>query len=121
MHFLRVIAFILIMVALFVNPLYLIGAGGAVFVSFMKPVRDEGEKAGYRAFLWDGNNALNKNDDNKICKINIMPRRRILSIACNSISEGVIVHCSKDNFNDVCMFIKKKFPDVDFVQEKMTE
>ena len=121
MHFLRVIAFILIIVALFVNPLYLIGAGGAVFVSFMKPARDEGEKAGYRAFLWDDNNALNKNDDNKICKINIIPRRRIVSIACNSISEGVIVHCSKDNFDDVCVFMKNKFSNVDFVQEKMSQ
>jgi hypothetical protein len=120
MHFLRVIAFILIIVALVVNPLYLIGAGGAVFVSFIKPAVDEGEKAGYRAFLWDGNNALNKNDDNKIRKINIIPRRRIISIACNSISEGVIVHCSKDNFNDVCVYMKKKFSDVDFVQEKMS-
>jgi len=121
MHFLRIIAFILIIVALFVDPFYLIGAGGAVFVSFMKPVVDEGEKATYKAFLWDENNALNKNDDNKIRKINIIPRRRIVYIACNSVVKGAILHCSKDNFDDVYIFMKEKFSDVDFVQEKMPQ
>ena len=119
MHFLRIIAFVLIIVALVVDPLYLIGAGGAVFVSFMKPAVDEGEKATYKAFLWDENNSLNKNDDNKIREINIIPRRRIVYIACNSVVKGAILHCSKDNFDDVCIFMKKKFPDVDFVQEKL--
>jgi len=119
MHFLRIIAVILIIVALVVDPLYLIGAGGAVFASFMKPAVDEGEKAGYRVFIWNGNNALNKNDDNKICKINIIPRRRIVYIACNSIVKGAILHCSKDNFEDVCHILKTKFPNVEYVQEKL--
>jgi hypothetical protein len=119
MHFLRVIAFILIIVALVVNPLYLIGAGGAVFVSFIKPAVDEGEKASYMAFLWDKDKVLDKNDDNKICKINIIPRRRIIYIACNRIVKGAIIHCSKDNFKEICFFMKEKFPDVDFVQEKL--
>jgi len=118
MHFLRVIAFILIVVALVVDPLYLIGAGGAVFVSFMKPAVDEGEKATYMECMWDKNEILDKKHDDKIYKINIIPRRRIIRIIRNR-GRGALLHCSKDNFQDVCDFLKEKFPNVEYVQEKL--
>lgn len=118
MHFLRVIAFVLIVVALVVDPLYLIGAGGAVFVSFMKPAVDEGEKATYMECMWDKNEILDKKHDDKIYKINIIPRRRIIRIIRNR-GRGALLHCSKDNFQDVCDFLKEKFPNVEYVQEKL--
>ena len=118
MHFLRIIAFVLIIVALVVDPLYLIGAGGAVFVSFMKPAVDEGEKATYMECMWDKNEILEKKHDDKIYKINIIPRRRIIRIIRNR-GRGALLHCTKDNFEDVCNLLKNKFPNVEYVQEKL--
>ena len=118
MHFLRIIAFILIIVALVVDPLYLIGAGGAVFVSFMKPAVDEGEKATYMECMWDKNEILEKKHDDKIYKINIIPRRRIIRIIRNR-GRGALLHCTKDNFEGVCNLLKNKFPNVEYVQEKL--
>ena len=119
MHFLRVIAFILIIVALVVDPLYLIGAGGAVFVSFMKPAVDEGEKATYMECMWDKNEILDKKHDDKIYKINVIPRRYIIEILCN-YSRGAQIHCTKDNFKEVCTILKERLPSVEYVQEKMS-
>jgi len=119
MHFLRVIAFILIVVALVVDPLYLIGAGGAVFVSFMKPAVDEGEKATYMECMWDKNDILDKKHDDKIYKINVIPRRYIIEIIYN-YSRGGEIHCTKDNFKEVCTILKERLPNVEYVQEKMS-
>jgi len=119
MHFLRIIAFILIIVALVVDPFYLIGAGGAVFVSFMKPEVDEGEKATYMECMWDKNDILDKKHDDKIYKINLIPRRYIIEIIYN-YSRGGEIHCTKDNFKDVCTILKERLPNVEYVQEKMS-
>ena len=113
---LRVIAVILIIVALLVNPIYLAGAGGAVFLSFMKPQQDVAEKALYIPYLWHEENLKDSDIKYKIHKITVCRGRRLVELRTKSLVGGDIF-CTKENFERVIAILKEKLPNAEYSEK----
>jgi len=111
---LRIVAIFLVIFALLVNPYYLIGAGSAIFLSFMKPQIDSGELALYKASLWKSKKSKKPN----YSKINIIAKRRIIYLELVDKSDGCPIFCNKDNFEEVVFLIKQFFPNAEYVQNE---
>jgi len=108
---LRVVAGLLIIFALLVNPYYLLGAGSAVFLSFMKPQIDDGEEALYMPFKWNSNKF-------KYTKINLVPSRLIVAFLSEDECEECIVFCTKENYQKIVNLVKQHLPDAEIVENE---
>jgi len=108
---LRVVAVILIIVAIIINPLYLIGAGSAIFLSFMKPQTDEGEPAVYGARYW-------KSKKYTFTRVNVIPGRRIIHLYTDKGCNRCPIFCTKENFDSVLSIVKEKLPDAEYVKNQ---
>ena len=108
---LRVVAVILIIVAIMINPLYLIGAGSAIFLSFMKPQTDEGERAIYEPCYW-------KLKEHPFTIVNVIPSRRIIYLDSENIQHCCPIFCTKENFDSVLAIVKEKLPDAEYVKNQ---
>ena len=107
MYFLRFVSIPLIIMALIIDPLLLAGAAGAVFLSFIRFPADEGERAEYIPTFW---NKPNIPEEEKICIVNIVAKRRIINILSSNGSYGAVIFCTEENFEEVKAYILKKFP-----------
>ena len=110
MYFLRFVSIPLIIMALIIDPLLLAGAAGAVFLSFMRFPADKGERASYIPVFWNESSGV---EEDIICAVNINPKRRIIDIHSNNLSNGALIFCTKDNFDEVKDFILKKLPNAE--------
>lgn len=108
---LRVVAVFLVIFALLVNPYYLIGAGSAIFLSFMKPQIDSGEEALYVPYLW---NSTKYN----FTKINLVPSRLIVAFLSEDKCEGCRVFCTKENYQQIVQLVKQHLPDAEIVENE---
>ena len=111
MYFLRFVSVPLIIMALIIDPLLLAGAAGAVFLSFIPFPADEGECIHYIPVFWDESNAP---EEKKICIVNISPKRRVIHVHSNNLSNGAVIFCTADNFSEVKAFILKKLPNAEY-------
>lgn len=105
----RWVAVVVGLFALFTDPMYLAGAGGAIFISFMKPQQDSAERAIYSGFFWD-----EKNEETRIYLVEINKKRRIIRLKSRGLITGGPVHCSQDNFDKVLAVVKEKLPNAEF-------
>jgi len=106
----RWIAVVVGLFALFTDPMYLAGAGGAIFMSFMKPQQEKAAVAIYGGFFW------NEQDfKTQIYQVKVYKKRRIISLESRGVATGSNLHCLKDNFEEVLAIIKEKLPNAEFV------
>jgi len=105
----RWVAVVVGLFALFTDPMYLVGAGGAIFISFMKPQQDSAERAIYSSFFWG-----EKNEKTRIYLVEINKKRRIVYLKSRGYITGGPVHCSQDNFDKVLAVVKEKLPNAEF-------
>ena len=116
MAFMRVIAVILVIIALIINPLYLLGAGSVLFLSFMKPWVDDGEQVLYSPYFWHDDRA---EDRRHIYKANICKNRRIVYLKAKDPTFSCGLFCTKDNFEQVIQIVIEKLPsNVEYVQDE---
>jgi len=108
---LRVVAGLLMIFALLVNPYYLIGAGSAVFLSFIKPQIDDGEEALYIPFKWNSNKV-------NYTKINLIPSRLIVAFLPEDECNVCIVFCTKENYQKIVKLVKQHLPDAEIVENE---
>jgi len=106
----RWVAVVVGLFALFTDPMYLAGAGGAIFISFMKPEKDAAEPAIYGAFFGG-----EENDNSRIYLVEVNKKRRIIDLHSKGYVTGCDVYCSKDNFEEVLVFVTEKLPNAEFV------
>jgi len=107
MYFLRIVSIPLIIMALMIDPLLLAGAAGAVFLSFIRFPAEEGERAHYIPTFWKKSNIP---EVEKICAVNIVPKRRLIHVRSSDNGKGGPIFCTEDNFEEVKAFILKKLP-----------
>jgi len=108
---LRVVGIFLVIFALLVNPYYLIGAGSAIFLSFIKPQIDGGEEAYYMPYKWNSD-AVN------YTKINLVSSRCIVVFLSEDGHEGCCVFCTKENYQQIVQLIKQHLPDAEVVENE---
>ena len=94
-----------------INPFYLIGAGSALFLSFMKPHIDHGEPALYIPNYWHS-------EKTNYIKVNIVPSRRIVYLKADEGMNGCPIFCNKDNFEKVIKLVKQYLPDAKYVENE---
>ena len=109
---LRIIAVILIILAIMINPFYLVGAGSALFLSFMKPQIDDGEKALYIPTYWYHGNKMNFD------KVNSVPRRLLIYLILEDGVDTCPIFCTKENYEKVLKLIKHYLPDAEYVENE---
>jgi len=107
MYFLRFFSGSLILMALIIDPLLLAGAAGAIFLSFIPFPAEEGERAVYIPVFWKQTDI---SEEEILCVVNIVPKRRIIHILSSNGSNGGPIFCTKENFEDVKDFILNKLP-----------
>jgi hypothetical protein len=109
---LRIVAVILILLALIINPFYLVGAGSALFLSYMKPRIDDGEKALYVPGFWYSDKA-------NYVKVNIVPKRRlVVCLVSEDYTTGRHLFCTADNFEQVIKLVRQYLPDAKYVENE---
>ena len=111
-YFLRSVSVILIIVALFTDPLLLAGAAGTVFLSFIKPKVDKPEKADYIPIFWK----TGLTDEDELRFIVFTSNRYIIHIYSKSLIYGMSLFCNKDNFTDVKNIVLKKLPNAEIFE-----
>ncbi|MCE9793763.1 hypothetical protein LZ659_19540 [Shewanella indica] len=117
MWVLRVMALILVPIALVIHPFLLVGVGGLALLSFKKVELSEPEKAHYIPVLWDDSKMV---DEDKASLINLNPKRRIVHIRSRSWYYNDAIFCTKENYEEVKAFVLKKLPKAKVVQEQWT-
>ncbi|WP_025564427.1 hypothetical protein [Psychromonas sp. SP041] len=116
MAFMRIVAVILVIIALVINPLYLMGAGSVMLLSFMKPWVDDGEKVLYVPFYWHDHRA---GDRSCIYKVNICKKRRIVELKAKDPTFSCRLFCTKQNFEQIIQIVIDRLPsDVEYVQDE---
>jgi len=105
----RWVAIVVGLFALFTDPIYLAGAGGAIFISFMKPEQDAAERAMYTIFFWN-----EKNEKSMIHLVKVNKKRLLIGLYSRDHVTGADLHCFKDNFDKVLAIVKEKLPNVEF-------
>ena len=116
MAFMRVVAVVIVIIALIINPLYLLGAGSVLLLSFMKPWVDDGEQVLYKPYYWHDDSA---EDRRHIHKVNICKRRRIIYLNAKNPIFSCPLFCTKDNFEQVIQIVIDRLPsDVEYVQDE---
>ena len=106
----RWVAVVVGLFALFTDPMYLVGAGGAILTSFTKPEKDAAEAAIYGAFFWG-----EENDDSRINLVEVNKKRLLIHLQSEGSFTGCGLYCSKDNYEEVLAIIKEKLPNAEFV------
>jgi len=106
----RCVAVVVGLFALFTDPMYLAGAGGAIFISFMKPQKDAAEEAMYAGFYWG-----EKNEKSMIHLVKVNKKRRLIGLYSRGYATGGDLHCFKNNFEEVLAVVKEKLPNAEFV------
>jgi len=115
MAFMRVVAIIVVIVALVINPLYLLGAGSLLLLSFTKPWVDEGEQVLYAPYYWHNDSG----NERKIFKVNICKKRRIAYLEAYHPTFSCPLFCTKENFEQIIQIVIDKLPsDVEYVQNE---
>ncbi len=92
MWVLRVMALILVPIALIVHPFLLVGVGGLALLSFKKVEPSEPEKAHYIPNLWHKSGIAS---EKKLSIVNLNPRRRIIDITSSDLTKGGAIFCTK--------------------------
>lgn len=105
----RWVAIVVGLFALFTDPMYLAGAGGAIFISFMKPQQDAAARAMYTIFFWN-----EKNEKSMIYLVKVNKKRRLIGLYSRDHVTGADLHCFKDNFDKVLAVVKEKLPNAEF-------
>ncbi|MFP9135403.1 hypothetical protein ACLKZ8_20725, partial [Shewanella algae] len=98
MWVLRVMALILVPIALIVHPFLLVGVGGLALLSFKKVEPSEPEKAHYIPNLWYKSGVAS---EKKLSIVNLNPRRRIIDITSSDLTKGGAIFCTKKNYEEV--------------------
>jgi hypothetical protein len=105
MNVLQVLSIPLIILAIAINPILLVGAAGAIFLSFIPMRVDEPELADYIPTFWEQPNSVK---ENQINAVNINDKRRIIQVrSCNG-SYGASIFCTSENFQQIKDFILNK-------------
>jgi len=116
MAFMRVVAIIIVVVALIIDPLYLLGAGSVLLLSFTKPWVDDGEQVLYSPYYWHDEKV---DDERHIYKVNICKKRRIVHLKAKKPSFSCPLFCTKDNFEQVIQIVIDRLPsDVEYVHDE---
>ena len=116
MAFMRIVAVILVIVALVINPLYLFGAGSVLLLSFMKPWVGKGEMVSYSPCYWHDDRA---EDRRHIYKVNICKNRRIVYLKAKDPTFSCPLFCTKENFEQIIQIVIDRLPsDVEYVQDE---
>ena len=117
MWVLRVMALILVPIALIVHPFLLVGVGGLALLSFKKVEPSEPEKAHYIPIFWHENGI---SDEERLSIINLSPRRRIIHVRSLNWRNGGAIFCTKENYEEVKAFVLKKLPEAKVVKEELS-
>ena len=115
MWVLRVMALILVPIALIVHPFLLVGVGGLALLSFKKVEPSEPEKAHYIPNLWHKSGVAS---EKKLSIVNLNPRRRIIDITSSDLTKGSAIFCTKKNYEEVKAFVLKKLPEAKVIEDK---
>ncbi len=115
MWVLRVMALILVPIALIVHPFLLVGVGGLALLSFKKVEPSEPEKAHYIPNLWHKSGIAS---EKKLSIVNLNPRRRIIDITSSDLTKGGAIFCTKKNYEEVKAFVLKKLPEAKVIEDK---
>ncbi|MBO2686671.1 hypothetical protein [Shewanella algae] len=115
MWVLRVMALILVPIALIVHPFLLVGVGGLALLSFKKVEPSEPEKAHYIPNLWYKSGVAS---EKKLSIVNLNPRRRIIDITSSDLTKGGAIFCTKKNYEEVKAFVLKKLPEAKVIEDK---
>ncbi len=115
MWVLRVMALILVPIALVVHPFLLVGVGGLALLSFKKIEPSEPEKAHYIPIFWHENGI---SDEQRLSKIYLNPIRRTIHVRCADLSNGGRIFCTKKNYEEVKAFVLKKLPEAKVIEDK---
>jgi len=107
MNVLQVLSIPLIILAIAINPILLVGAAGAIFLSFISMRVDEPERALYAPFFWDNPNLL---DIKQIKTVNINNKRRIIHLCSGDGVIGGALFCKIENFEEIKIFVLNKLP-----------
>ena len=107
MNVLRLISIPLIILAIAINPILLVGAAGAIFLSFIPMRVDEPERALYAPFFWDNPNLP---DIKQIKTVNINNKRRIIHLCSGDGVIGGALFCKIENFEEIKTFVLNKLP-----------
>ena len=114
MAFMRVVAAVIVIVALIINPLYLLGAGSVLLLSFKKPWVDDGEQVLYAPYYWHDGRV---DDERNISKVNICKNRRIVHLKAKNSTFSCQLHCTKDNYEKVIQIVIDRLPgDAEYAQ-----
>lgn len=114
---LQYLAIPLIILALFIHPLFLAGAGAMILYGFRPVEVSEGEKAEYNAFLWD---CPELSDDLQITRIKTHPKRHIVQLISKKNGRMFTIYCSSENYEKVKTFFFKKLPNAKYDGEAYT-
>ncbi len=115
MWVLRVMALILVPIALIVHPFLLVGVGGLALLSFKKVEPSEPEKAHYIPIFWHENGI---SDEKRLSKIYLNPIRRTIHVRCADLSNGGRIFCTQKNYEEVKAFVLKKLPEAKVIEDK---
>lgn len=115
MWVLRVMALILVPIALIVHPFLLVGVGGLALLSFKKVEPSKPEKAHYIPNLWHKSGIAS---EKKLSIVNLNPRRRIIDITSSDLTKGGAIFCTKKNYEEVKAFVLKKLPEAKVIEDK---
>lgn len=108
--YMQLVAVPLIILAIFVNPLLLAGAGAMVFYAFLPAQVTEAHKALYFVFRWD------KLQELEVVRISTQPKRFAIRLG----GKGVMSHdiyCSPENYEQVVKFLLKTLPNATYNEE----
>ena len=111
MNVLRLISIPLIILAIAINPILLVGAAGAIFLSFIPMRVDEPEEALYYPVLWDDSYIPleERANPNRVPSVNIVEKRKIIHVR-NGKGNPVAIICTSENFQQIKELILKKMP-----------
>jgi len=115
MNFMKVFAVLLVVLALIINPFYLLGAGVTFLLSFMKPWVDDGEKAYYKPYFWHDERV---EDEFNISKVNICSDRKIIVLMADRTSHSCPLFCTEKNFDKVLSIVQERLPNIEYVKNE---
>ena len=100
--YMQLLAVPLIILAIFVNPLLLAGAGAMVFYAFLPAEVTEAEKALYFVFRWD---KLQELED---VRISTQPKLFAIRLWANKRFHDI--YCSPENYEEIIKFLLGTLP-----------
>jgi hypothetical protein len=103
-----------IILAFFVHPLLLAGAGGMIFYSFRPIEVSESESAYYLPFMWTRPELNKKYEHNKmdITRLRITPERYIIRLKSENAQLSIHLYCKPVNYEAIKNFLYKTLPNI---------